>query len=151
MNVRNFLSVVASGTLLFAGAVNTWASGPAKPSARQPATTQPTAASIFSVLDSNKDKVLSLEEFQAGYVGMQRAISFEIALHEQFRRVDTDHNGRIDAAEYAGLALVKRAGKAAPALSTFDANDNQTLEFDEYIAVVRKLTASQPGAEPVKK
>lgn len=101
----------------------------------------------FAAWDSNKDHLLSLAEFQSGWAALQKATAIEMRLHQQFQAVDSDHDGSLEAGEYANLVLVKRAGKAAPPLSAFDANKDQRLQFPEYLAVVRKLGA-QPAAAP---
>jgi Ca2+-binding EF-hand superfamily protein len=137
MNVRTLLTLAASGALLLAAVQSA--------SAATPATAQPSSAKVFGALDTNHDKALSLQEFEAGYAGLQRAISLEIRLREQFRTVDADHSGAVDTGEFANLLLIKGAGKAAPPLSAFDANGDQKLEFPEYVAVVRKLAAPQPA------
>ena len=159
MNTGKFYSATAAkwsrkaGLLLAAGMLPSLAH-PAAPASSQPAADQaqapPRAEAIFGALDANKDKALSLQEFQAGYASVQRAIALEVRLREQFQTVDANRSGAIEAGEYTNLALVKRAGKAAPELATFDANKNQKLEFAEYVTVVHRLAASQP-AEPAKK
>jgi hypothetical protein len=35
--------------------------------------------------------------------------------------------------------LIKRAGASAPPLSKFDANQDQRLQFGEYVQLVREL------------
>lgn len=147
MNTRRFfmmatfgLSLATASTLLFAQT--------ATPATGQPAAVQPQGApragAVFAALDTNKDKALSLQEFQAGYAALQRAITLEVRLREQFRTVDADHSGAIEAGEYANLALVKHASKTAPTLSIFDADRNQKLDFAEYLAVIRRLAPAQP-------
>lgn len=111
---------------------------------------------IFAALDANHDGNLSREEFRKGYAGLRHAIVLEVRLREQFQAIDADRSGALDAVEYASLALVKQAGQTAPGLSAFDANKNQKLEFEEYLAAVRALlvqgqkargNAIQPASE----
>ncbi|CAM0997421.1 EF-hand domain-containing protein [Rhodanobacter sp. Root179] len=104
-----------------------------------------TAASIFHAVDANKDGALSPQEFAAGYAAVQRLMTLEIRLREQFGRVDADHGGSIDASEYARLMLVRRAGAAAPPLAAFDADGNGSLNFAEYVAAIRRLAALRPA------
>jgi hypothetical protein len=99
---------------------------------------------VFKALDTDGNGLLSRQEFQAGYAALRRAITVEARLHEQFRAVDADHDGSIDAGEYARLVLVVRLGKAAPPLSMFDVDRDQKLGFAEYVAAVRHLAALQP-------
>lgn len=123
--------------------------------AATPAAATPAAApapsrveATFAAWDTNKDHVLSLAEFQAGWAALQKATLAEMRLRQQFRAVDTDKDGAIEAGEYANLVLVKRLGKAAPAMSAFDANKDQRLEFPEYVELVRKLAAQPAPASP---
>jgi hypothetical protein len=121
------------------------ATGPLAP----PATT---AASIFHAVDANKDGALSPQEFAAGYAAVQRLMTLEIRLREQFGRVDADQGGSIDASEYARLMLVRRAGAASPPLAAFDADGNGSLNFAEYVAAIRRLAALRPApASPAAK
>lgn len=112
--------------------------------AGQAATLAPRAdgsSKVFAAMDANHDGHLSQEEFRKGYAGLRQAIALEMHLREQFQAIDADRNGALDAGEYADLALVKQAGRTAPGLSAFDANKNQKLEFEEYLAAVRALFA----------
>ena len=117
-----------------------------RPIASQPAAKQNPGEQAFTALDTNRDKALSLAEFQVGYARMQQAIAVELRLREQFQSVDSDRSGAIEPAEYDKLALVKRAGALAPTLSTFDGNANRKLEFAEYVAAVRAMATSQQAA-----
>ena len=105
----------------------------------------------FAAWDANKDHLLSLSEFEAGWAALQKATATEVALHRQFQAMDTDRSGAIEDGEYANLMLVKRAGKAAPALSAFDANKDQRLQFGEYLDLVRRLGATQATPAAVRK
>lgn len=106
--------------------------------------------SIFNALDTDKNKGLSLKEFQAGYPGLARGVALELRLRDQFHALDANRSGAIESIEYANLELVKRAGKPAPPLSAFDADKDQKLNFAEYLAALRQLSAAQPAA-PAKK
>lgn len=97
------------------------------------------SSKVFAALDVDHDGDLSPEEFRKGYSGLRQAIALEVRLREQFQAIDADRSGALDAAEYASLALVKRAGQTAPGLPAFDANKDQKLEFEEYLAAVRAL------------
>lgn len=153
MNTGTFYSAAALCLLLVAGTLPA-AAQTVPPAGLRPANVQAQAPArteaLFGALDTNKDKVLSLPEFQAGYASVQRTIALDIRLREQFRMVDANRSGAVEAGEYANLVLVKQAGTAAPGLAAFDANKNQKLEFAEYLTVVHRLAASQP-ATPAKK
>lgn len=102
----------------------------------------------FAAWDTNKDHQLSQAEFEAGWEALQKATAVEAGLHRQFQAMDADHSGALDAGEYSNLVLVKRAGKSAPPLSTFDANRDHRLQFDEYLQLVRRLGAQAASTEP---
>ena len=121
----------------------------AAPQASAPQPVAPAGAdarvdATFVAWDANRDHLLSLAEFKAGWAALQKATAAEMALHRQFQAMDADRSGALEAGEYANLVLVKRAGKAAPALSAFDADKDQRLQFGEYLDLVHRL-----GAAPV--
>jgi hypothetical protein len=138
----------ACGLSLLVGAACA-ADAPARKAAPAPRA-DASADAAFKALDTDRNGVLSSQEFRAGYAGLQRAIAVEIRLAEQFRAVDANHDGAIDGGEYARLVLVGRLGKAAPPLSTFDANGDHKLGFGEYVAAVRRLAALQSQATAKK-
>lgn len=146
---KSFLAIMRLAALRlavmgFAGMLVTHAACAQTPSLPAPAAPQVDAA--FAGWDLDRNGSLSLQEFRNGWLGLRRTRELEMRLHAQFRSVDSNHNEAIDASEYASLLLVKRAGKAAPALSTFDANHDQRLEFGEYLQLVRRMTA--PRSSP---
>jgi hypothetical protein len=136
--------VCVTGTL--SSAARATPPGTAPVQASSPAAGSTPGEQAFAALDANKDKTLSLAEFQVGYARMLQATALEARLREQFLSLDTDRSGAIERAEYDRLALVKRAGALAPALSTFDGNTNRKLEFSEYVAAVRAMATSQQAA-----
>jgi hypothetical protein len=149
MKKRDLFIAAASGLALCtvsALSIAAQAAAPATEHSAASAKPRPStrADAIFHALDTNKDGSLSPQEFQAGYADMQRLIVIEIRLHEQFRLVDADHSGSINAVEYANLALVKRAGTSAPAFSTFDTDKDGSLSFAEYLIAIRRLATLQP-------
>jgi hypothetical protein len=117
------------------------------PAAAEPAVAQ--ADATFAAWDSDRNGALSQQEFRAGWAAVRRIAEVQARLHEQFRTVDVDRNDAIDASEYGNLLLVKRAGKSALPLATFDTNRNQRLEFSEYVGLVRRLAT--PQAAPAAK
>jgi hypothetical protein len=111
-----------------------------------PVATSPSpAVTLFAAFDSNHDRMLSAQEFAVGYAGLQRATALARRMHTQFAAMDTDKSGALDEHEYAGLLLVKQAGKSAPPFSVFDANGDRTLGFAEYVALVQKLAPAPAG------
>ncbi|WP_460764421.1 EF-hand domain-containing protein [Lysobacter fragariae] len=143
-----FVTVVAAGTMLFEAAVasllllaGSVTAAHAAEAAAPAATTQTPAPRLFDTLDVNKDQVLSRQEFQAGYAGLQRLIAMQVRLRGQFAALDVNRSGAIDASEYANLELIKSQGEAAPSLAAFDADHDQKLNFGEYATLVGKLAA----------
>ena len=113
-----------------------------KPVPPAPPRPDPAAATV-KAWDKNADGQLSLVEFRAGWEQTQAAARTQMALRRQFASIDANHDGGLDATEYANLVLIKQAGKAAPPLSRFDANGNAKLEFAEYVKLVETLAAKQ--------
>lgn len=111
------------------------------------AATAQTATPLFDMLDANKDHVLSRQEFQSGYAGLQRLIAAQVRLREQFGALDANRNGAIDASEYASLELIKGRGTAAPSLIAFDVDHDQKLSFSEYATLVRRLATRQASVK----
>lgn len=122
-------------------------SGPAA-SPRPAASTAsaPDAETIFASWDKDKNHSLSLEEFKEGW---QRAREAQVVarLVALFRSVDANHDGLLQPAEYANLPLIKRAGASAPPMSTFDTNNSNSLDHQEYLRMVEALvrTAEAQG------
>lgn len=153
MKPSRTLPLILAGSLAMVTAFGS-AAAETTPSTASPVAEQMPArvAATFTAWDVDKDKVLSLQEFEAGWRNLQRASALEMSLHRQFNLVDANKSGAIDPGEYNSLLLVKRAGKSAPQLSSFDANRNQRLEFGEYLVLVRRMTSvPQPGIVPAQK
>lgn len=125
-----------------AQSAGTAAAAPATRVAAEPARVDAT----FRAWDADRNGVLSLEEFRQGYAKVATGVR-QARLRAQFEAVDANDDGGIDAGEYAAMALVRRAGAAAPALAASDTNKNGRLEFAEYRALVRRL-ATQAQRKP---
>ena len=97
-----------------------------------------TSEAVFARWDTDHNGSLSLAEFKAGLQQAQNANALR-ALHDNFIAHDSNRDNALDAAEYANLDLIKKAGKAAPSLSTFDTDKNQRLDFKEYVGTVTAL------------
>jgi Ca2+-binding EF-hand superfamily protein len=93
---------------------------------------------IFAKWDTDKNNALSLEEFKAGWQELQGAAVLR-TLHGNFVAMDADKSNCLESAEYAKLELIKKAGKTAPAMSTFDTDKNGCLDFKEYVGMVNTM------------
>jgi Ca2+-binding EF-hand superfamily protein len=123
-------------------------SGPVRAAeATAPAKATQAATPLFDMLDANKDQVLSRQEFQSGYAGLQRLIAAQLRLREQFGVLDANRNGAIDASEFANLELIRHLGTAAPSLIAFDIDHDQKLSFSEYATLVRRLSTGQASVK----
>jgi len=114
----------------------------------RPATTAPSSATaphpvgsdeIFARWDTDNSKSLSREEFRAGWLELQASMLL-FKLHENFVAMDADKSGFLEVPEYANLELIKNAGASAPPLSAFDADKSHSLDFKEYVGMVKALT-----------
>ena len=159
--IRNpLLLVAASGlvVLLSIGAADAQTTAPrpapaSKPStaaAANPQAVPPEVDAAFAAWDADRNGTLTLQEFRNGWMVLRRASQMQARLRGQFNTIDVNRNGAIDANEYANLLLVKKAGKSAPALATFDANRNQRLEFPEYIEFIKRMTEAPAAPAPKK-
>lgn len=115
----------------------------------QPAQAPSEVDAIFAAWDADHNGVLSGWEFQKGWQSLRDRAenAAEARLHQQFGKLDANGNGGIDAAEYGELSIVRRLGKSAPPLSAFDTNQDQRLQFEEYLALLRRLTTAVEAAK----
>lgn len=90
---------------------------------------------LFLAWDKDKNRTLTLDEFKNGWESA-REQNIIGRIETQFRAADKDKSGLIEAAEFANLPLIKRAGSGAPPMSAFDANKDQRLDFKEYLDLV---------------
>ena len=105
---------------------------------------------VFAEWDKDGNGTLSKDEFRNGWAAMRGALA-EQRLRAEFARHDANKSGKLEAAEYANLTLVKRAGAKAPALAAFDKNKNGGLEFEEYIDFITTAARqAAPAAAPKK-
>jgi len=143
--IRGTMMVLAGGVLLLGSRLAAAQSAtPAKPTAAAQA--KPAAdpsAEAFKAWDKDHNGSLSAVEFRAGWQQVQRVAETQARLRHQFTTVDANKNNAIDPAEYAGLLLVKNAGKTAPQMSTFDANKDGKLGFPEYVRLVQHLAPQE--------
>jgi Ca2+-binding EF-hand superfamily protein len=136
--------------MLFAGAALAQAPAPAP---AQPAVSKADAGThaaspeqLFSQWDSDKNRLLSLDEFRAGWDAAREA-NLIGRLQLQFRGADTNRSGALEVAEYAALPVVKRSGASAPPFSTFDTDKNQRLDFKEFLGLVQAFVKRASGGK----
>jgi hypothetical protein len=140
-NTKRVTSLLAAA-LVLSGAAHAQAQ-PAAPAKAAPAQAQQTGPeATFNRWDKDRNKALSLDEFKAGWQEVQTAMVLR-KLHENFVAMDANKSGSLEAAEYANLELVKRAGKSAPQMAAFDADKNQGLNFQEYVASVQSMAGGK--------
>ena len=99
----------------------------------------------FAAWDKDGNGTLSQDEFRAGWMATREDLAVR-RLRNEFARHDADKSGKLEAGEYAKLALVQRAGASAPAMTTFDANKDGGLQFAEYLDFVKVAGAQQQAA-----
>jgi Ca2+-binding EF-hand superfamily protein len=103
----------------------------------------------FKAWDANRDGALSPAEFRAGMAALRRrteaSTALALRLRAQFDKLDGNGNGAIDAGEFGNLLLVRKA-TGTPALSAFDRNGDQRLDFAEYLVLVERLAPATRAA-----
>jgi hypothetical protein len=106
---------------------------------------------VFAAWDKNHDGSLSKEEFHAGWSTARTDLVAQRLLAE-FQRQDVNKSTKLEADEFANLLLVKRLGQSAPAMSGFDANKDNGLDFNEYLEFIKVATRqlSAPAAPQAK-
>ena len=134
MNFRIFIAVAS---LIAAPAFAQQAARPAQ----QPAL-QGGPDATFAAWDKDGSGTLSKDEFRAGWMATREDLAVR-RLRNEFARHDADKSGKLEAGEYAKLALVQRAGASAPAMTAFDANKDGGLQFAEYLDFVKVAGAQQ--------
>ena len=136
------LTLAASVAMAQARPATTAPTGPARPAAQA----ESTPDEVFSAWDKDHTKTLSIDEFKAGWEDVRRMTVMR-RLQAQFATMDSNKNGAIDAAEYAGLPALKNSAGAAMTMSAFDSNKNLSLDFREFVGFVEALVKNaQPAA-----
>jgi Ca2+-binding EF-hand superfamily protein len=144
--IRNMAALAAAGLMAVAGLASAQAAKgqPTPVQARPQQSADAVPQRLFAAWDKDHNGVLSQQEFVAGWSGArQRIVTAEHRLQQQFKVADANHDGGIDAAEYAGLQVVRNAGGKAPPFATFDANHDQRLAPGEYVAMLRRFGAAR--------
>lgn len=118
-----------------------------KPAAPAPVNAEAARAeAAFAAWDIDHNGSLSQQEFRNGWLQVRRTSQLKAQIRRQFMAVDGNKNGAIDPSEYSTLILIKNAGKSAPPLSTFDANNDAKLQLGEYLTLVQRLAPREAAA-----
>ena len=97
---------------------------------------------VFARWDKDKNKVLSIEEFRAGFGEVQQQAALR-KLHQNFVQMDANKSNALEQNEFANLELVKKAGAKAPMLSAFDTDKNGKLDFKEYVGLISTMVRNK--------
>ena len=97
---------------------------------------------VFTRWDKDKNKVLSMEEFRAGFVEVEQANMLR-KLHQNFVAMDSNKSNALEQNEFANLELIKKAGAKAPMMSAFDTDKNGKLEFKEYVGMISTMARNK--------
>ena len=138
-----YFSTLAGAAVLLAVTVPASVSGQSAPTPKPAATDAASAQAatpqaMFNRWDTDKNKSLSVDEFQTGWKEVQMSVVLR-KLHATFESMDKDKSGGLEAGEYANLELVRRAGKDAPMLAFFDTDKNGKLDFREYSQMIARM------------
>ncbi|MFA6985554.1 MAG: hypothetical protein WC213_05065 [Arenimonas sp.] len=156
---RVFFLSIATLTLVGAAAVQAAAPGQPAPVAVPAASVSPPPSpaprflarsaaaygspeALFARMDRNHDQQLSPEEFKAGLKTRGRPVVYQ-RLPVQFRAVDIDHSGFLEAGEFDTLPIIQDAGADAPSLASVDTTPDARIDFREYVALVVQLDSSK--------
>lgn len=141
------VAAMAASVLMSLGGSAFAQAGQAQPTQARPQSANAVPERLFKVWDKDANGVLSQQEFVAGWNGArQRIATAEHRLQQHFATADANHDGAIDATEYARLQVVRNAGSKAPAFATFDANHDQRLAPAEYVAMLRRFASARPAS-----
>lgn len=93
----------------------------------------------FRQFDLDQDGQLTIAEFNAGMAKFTGVVYQR--LPAQFRALDKDQSGFLEAVEYTTVPMLRKAGADAPTLADVDANGDQRIDFKEYAALATRLSA----------
>ena len=104
-----------------------------------------TAEAVFQRMDTNNDKMLSLDEFKTGIEQRNRAIILA-RLQAQFKSMDKNNSGTLEPTEFFQLPVVKSGGTSALTFAAVDTDKDQKINFKEYVVMVGKYAESHASA-----
>ena len=135
---RAWLCVLALGA---AGVASAQAQSPS--SAAPPSSESVSPEAWFDSMDKDRNKQLSVEEFKSGLVARNQALVFQ-RLQSQFKTMDKNSSGFLEANEFYLLPVIKNAGRAAPTLVSVDTSKDGKLDFREYVGLIARMAGAKP-------
>lgn len=143
MTVTKILPLTLALAVLAGGAL---AQTPAaKPAAATAAKPGENAEAMFKSIDSNGDKMISLNEFKSGLEAQRQRSQALQRLQAQFKQMDKNKSGGLESAEFNELPLVKSGVKPVPTFAETDGNRDQKVDFREYVGAVGKYIQTHPA------
>lgn len=131
------LAVLAGGALAQTPA--------ARPAAKPAATPGENAEALFKRIDSNGDKMISLDEFKSSLEAQRQRSQALQRLQGQFKLMDKNKSGGLESSEFAELPLIKSGVKPVPTFAETDGNRDQKVDFREYVGAIAKYVEAHPG------
>ena len=99
---------------------------------------------MFAGLDKDKNKQLSYEEFKNGVVAERQQMIIIDRLRTNFKTVDKNADGTLDAAEFNALPGLKSVPEPKPTFAEYDINKDKKMDFREYVGFVSKMSSRPP-------
>lgn len=107
-------------------------------------------AEAFARMDSDRDGVLTLEEFETGSArprGMDGVGVVYQRLPARFRALDADASGYLEAGEFEALVQRWQGPGPAPSLQAADRNGDARLDFREFARMLAPPDDAPPDHE----
>jgi Ca2+-binding EF-hand superfamily protein len=98
-------------------------------------------------MDRDGNKQLSYTEFKTAVVNERKQILVIERLRADFTQLDKNRSQSLDATELNAHPGMRSLSEPKPQLSQFDRNDDQKLDFAEYVGFIQQVNKSK---SPVK-
>ena len=102
---------------------------------------------MFKAMDRDGNKQLSYTEFKTAVVNESKQILVIERLRADFTQLDKNRSQSLDATEFNAHPGMRSLSEPKPQLSQFDRNDDQKLDFAEYVGFIQQVNKSK---SPVK-